>query len=606
MTRQYQRANYKGEPIEIEIDDERDELLTDFGKATLSDRYLHPGESFQDLFARVATYFADSNDHAQRLYYYISKHWFMPATPILSNGGTNNGFSISCFLNSVEDSLESISETFTENLWLGSGGGGIGTCFSDVRSVGEKVRSHGKSSGVIPYIKVLDSQTLAISQGSLRRASAAVYLDISHPEIIDFIELRKFSGGDPNRKAHNVHHGVMIPDAFMKAVEKGTEWNLISPKTKEVVSTHSAREIWIRLLTARLETGEPYIGFSDTIRKERPKVYKYLDLQVKQSNLCSEILLTTGRDHLNNIRTAVCCLSSLNIKHFTLWEKDRYFIPDIMRFLDNVLTDFINKAPSTMARAKYSAMRERSVGLGVMGFHSFLQQKAISFDSLMTRPLNKYIFRHIRKEADRASIALAKERGANPDCAEACIIERFSHKLAIAPTASISIIAGNTSPCVEPFIANVFTQKTLSGSFRVANQELKAVLKKLGRDTDETWSSISQNKGSVQHLPFLTQEQKEVFRTAVEIDNTLIITLAADRTPQIDQGQSINLFLAADIDKKQLHNLHFDAWKKGVKTLYYCRSMSLQRASNGKTIELSDPINPTKRENDGETCNACQ
>ena len=450
---------------QVRVDRTRDALLTDFGRATLTDRYLMPGEEFQDLFARVASYYGDDQGHAQRIYDYMSRLWFMPATPVLSNGGTARGLPISCFLNEATDSLEGIVGLWNENVWLASKGGGIGSYWGNLRSIGEKVGAVGKTSGVIPFIRVMDSLTLAISQGSLRRGSAAVYLPISHPEIEEFIELRRPTGGDPNRKALNLHHGIQISDAFMRAVEADEKWSLLSPKDKSVVRQVSARALWVRILTARIETGEPYLVFSDHVARAQPEHHKLAGLEVKTSNLCSEITLPTGRDHHGIERTAVCCLSSLNLEQWFEWENHPTFIEDVMRFLDNVLQDFIDRAPPGMEKARYSAMRERSVGLGVMGFHSFLQALNVPWESVVAKVWNKRIFKHIRGQADAASTVLAEERGACPDAEEYGSKERFSHKMSLAPTASISIIAGNSSPGIEPIAANVFLQKTLSGSF---------------------------------------------------------------------------------------------------------------------------------------------
>lgn len=573
----------------IKIDSSRDDNLTEFGKAVLKDRYLLNGESYQDLFARVSNYYADDDSHAQRLYDYMSNLWFMPATPILSNGGTNRGLPISCFLNETQDSLEGIVDLWNENVWLASRGGGIGSYWGNLRSIGEKVRGNGKTSGVIPFIAVQDRLTLAISQGSLRRGSSAIYLPIDHPEINEFIEIRKPTGGDPNRKALNVHHGVVVTDDFMKAVENDGIWELRSPKNKSVIEIVKARDIWIKLLIARIETGEPYLLFIDTVNNHLPKSHEKLGLNVKTSNLCSEITLATGLDHLGEERTAVCCLSSLNIEKFEEWHNDKIFIEDIYRFLDNVLEDFIKSAPNSMYRAKYSAMRERSVGLGVMGFHSFLQAKQIPIESVMAKVWNKKIFSYIKSEADRVSVVLAEEKGACPDAIDAGVMERFTNKIAIAPTASISTIAGSSSPGIEPFAANSFTQKTLTGSFNVRNKNLLAVLKKYGQDNDEVWSSITTHEGSVQHLDFLTQDEKDVFKTAYEIDQRWIIELASDRSDKICQAQSVNLFLPADINKRDLHQLHFQAWKKGVKSLYYCRSRSLQRSDKVSQEVVQNP-----------------
>lgn len=562
----------------VVINNDANNRLTDFGKAVLKDRYLLPGETYQDLFARVANYYGDDQDHAQRIYNYISNLWFMPATPVLSNGGAGRGLPISCFLNEVQDSLEGIVDVWNENVWLAARGGGIGTYWGNVRSIGEKVKGSGKTSGIIPFIKVQDSMTLAISQGSLRRGSAAMYLPIDHPEIEEFIDIRRPTGGDPNRKALNIHHGVSISNAFMHAVEQDLSWDLLSPKDRVVMSTVKARDLWIKLLTTRIETGEPYVLYIDHVNDKIPEHQKQLGLKVKMSNLCSEIVLPTGLDHLGNMRTAVCCLSSLNVEYYDEWHNVPEFITDIMRFLDNVLEDFINKAPDSMAKAKYSAMRERSVGLGVMGFHSFLQSKMIPIESVVAKVWNKKIFSHIHEAVNLASKELAIEKGPCPDAAECNIMERFSNKTAIAPTASISIICGNSSPGIEPYAANSFTQKTLSGSFTVRNKHLVKLLQEKGKNNEQTWSNISTNEGSVEQLDFLTQAEKDVFKTAPEIDQRWLIEFAADRSDFIDQAQSLNIFLPGNVSKKYLHHIHYSAWKQGVKSLYYCRSTSIQRA----------------------------
>jgi ribonucleoside-diphosphate reductase alpha chain len=563
---------------QVRIDRSRDALLTDFGKATLDDRYLLPGESYQDLFARVASAYGDDAAHAQRIYDYISRLWFMPATPVLSNGGTTRGLPISCFLNEASDSLDGIVGLWNENVWLAAKGGGIGSYWGNLRGIGEKVGRNGKTSGVIPFIRVMDSLTLAISQGSLRRGSAACYLPVNHPEIEEFLEMRRPTGGDPNRKALNLHQGVLIPDAFMRAVEADEEWALVSPKDGALRKKVSARSLWIRILTARIETGEPYIIYSDHVNNARPEHQKLAGLEVKTSNLCSEITLPTGIDQHGEQRTAVCCLSSLNLETWFEWKDEAQFIPDVMRFLDNVLQSFIDTAPDTMARARYSAMRERSVGLGVMGYHSFLQALNVPFESVVAKVWNMRMFKHIRAQADTASRLLAEERGPCPDAAEYGFMERFSNKMAIAPTASISIICGGASPGIEPIAANVYNHKTLSGSFIVRNPFLKKVLAKHGRDDDDTWTTVTVNKGSVQHLDFLTEQEKATFKTAFELDQRWVVEHAADRTPYICQSQSVNIFLPADVHKRDLHQIHMTAWKKGVKSLYYCRSLSIQRA----------------------------
>jgi ribonucleoside-diphosphate reductase alpha chain len=593
----------------VKTDDSRDALLTEFGKETLHDRYLLPGESYQDLFARVASAYADDAEHAQRVYDYISKLWFMPATPVLSNGGTGRGLPISCYLNSVDDSLNGIVNTWNENVWLAARGGGIGTYWGSVRGIGEPVGLNGKTSGIIPFVRVMDSLTLAISQGSLRRGSAACYLDISHPEIEEFLEIRKPSG-DFNRKALNLHHGVLISDAFMEAVKAGEEWTLRSPKDGSERGTVDARALFQKLVETRLATGEPYIIFIDQVNRSMPKHHRELGLKVSTSNLCSEITLPTGRDHLGNDRTAVCCLSSLNLETWDEWNKDKLFIEDVMRFLDNVLTDYIERAPEEMARAKYSAMRERSVGLGVMGFHSFLQARGLPFEGAMAKSWNLKIFKHISAQVNEASMMLAHERGPCPDAADMGVMERFSCKMAIAPTASISIITGGTSACIEPIPANIYTHKTLSGSFSIKNPYLEKLLIAKAKNSDAIWNSILEKGGSVQHLDFLTQEEKDTFKTSFEIDQRWLLELAGDRTPYIDQAQSLNLFIPADVDKWDLLMLHYRAWELGIKSLYYLRSKSVQRAGFAGGVEADNTPDLKQIElaatTDYDECLACQ
>jgi len=601
--------NEKG--ITIRIDRSKDSKLTDFGKATLVDRYLNEGESYQDLFARVASTYADDNLHGQRIYNYMSNLWFMPSTPVLSNAGTERGLPISCFLNEASDSLNGIVDLWSENVWLAAKGGGIGSYWGNLRSIGEQVGRVGKTSGIMPFIKVMDSLTLAISQGSLRRGSAACYLPIDHPEIEEFIEMRRPTGGDPNRRALNLHHGVLVTDAFMRAVELDEQWPLKSPYDGTVQSSMSARNLWIRLLTARVETGEPYIVFIDTVNRMIPQHHKLAGLTVKTSNLCSEITLPTGIDKSGRDRTAVCCLSSLNLETYDEWKDEKIMLEDIMKFLDNVLTDFITRAPESFSDATYAAMRERSVGLGVMGFHSFLQKNSIPIESVMAKVWNNKMFKQIDKEVNAASIKLAEERGPCPDAADYGIMERFSNKTAIAPTASISIICGGASPGIEPVAANSYTHKTLSGSFNVRNKYLKQILAKYEKDTDEVWSSITTNQGSISHLDFLSDLEKDVFKTAFEIDQRWLIDHSADRTPYVSQAQSLNVFLPADVHKKDLHQIHFQAWKKGLKSMYYCRSKSIQRAEViNQTVANAAKNQPAETTNgeaaNYEECLSCQ
>ncbi|RIA35439.1 ribonucleoside-diphosphate reductase alpha chain [Hephaestia caeni] len=595
-------------PYPVEVDHGRDALLTEFGKETLRDRYLLPGESFQDLFVRVASAYADDAAHAQRLYDYISNLWFMPATPVLSNGGTGRGLPISCYLNSVPDSLEGIVDTWNENVWLASRGGGIGTYWGNVRGIGEPVGLNGKTSGIIPFVRVMDSLTLAISQGSLRRGSAACYLDISHPEIEEFLEIRKPSG-DFNRKALNLHHGVLIPNAFMEAVRDGAEWELKSPKDGSTRGSVDARALFQKLVETRLATGEPYIVFADHVNDNMPKHHRDVGLKVSTSNLCSEITLPTGKDHLGNDRTAVCCLSSLNLETWDQWKDEKGFIEDVMRFLDNVLQDYIDRAEPGMARAAYSAARERSVGLGVMGFHSFLQARGLPFEGAMAKSWNLKIFKHINAQVNEASMMLAHERGPCPDAADQGVMERFSCKMAIAPTASISIICGGTSACIEPIPANIYTHKTLSGSWSIKNPYLEKLLIDKAKNSEAVWNTILERGGSVQHLDFLSQEEKDCYKTSFEIDQRWLLELAGDRAPFIDQAQSLNLFIPADVEKWDLLMLHFRAWELGIKSLYYLRSKSVQRAGFAGGVEADNTPDLAKFElesTDYDECLACQ
>ena len=565
----------------MKIDYSRDKLLTDFSIKTLQDRYMIAGESSpQEAFARAATAFADDDDHAQRLYDYSSNLWFMFATPVLSNGGTQRGLPISCFLNYVDDSREGITGHYTENAYLSSMGGGIGGSWSDVRAQGTKTSKGSESTGVIPFMKVVDAEMLAFSQGVTRRGSYASYLHMSHPEIEEFLDVRKPTGGDTNRKCINLHHGVVIPDKFMEVIHRATkeqdfndDWELIDPHSGEVKKVVSARTLWVKLLQNRMETGEPYLMFEDAVQSDLPDFQKKKGLRVNHSNLCSEITLATNEE-----RTAVCCLSSVNLEYFDEWSKVPAFIPDLVRFLDNVLTHFIEYAPNELERAKYSASRERSIGLGAMGFHAYLQKNSLPFEGMWASSKNHLMFSHIKEQAQKETHKLAAERGACPDD-DSCTV-RNAHLLAIAPNASSSIICGNTSPSIEPFRANAYTQKTKSGSYLQKNKFLEEVLETYGENTDTTWSSIISNKGSVQHLDFLSADEKEVFKTAVEINQAWVVEHASERQQYICQSQSVNLFFPPDVNKGDLHNIHMLAWAKNMKTLYYLRSEAISRADN--------------------------
>ena len=525
--------------MSIKIDYSKDEIIDEFAMATLKDRYMIPGEeSPQEAFARAAEAFADDEAHAQRLYDYVSNMWFMFATPVLSNGGTSRGLPISCFLNYVDDSREGITDHFTENAFLSSFGGGIGGTWSDVRSSGTKTSKGSESTGVVPFMKVVDAEMLAFSQGVTRRGSYASYLHITHPEIEEFLDVRKPTGGDTNRKCLNLHHGVILSDSFLEHIHMAGKvdnyddsWDLVDPHTLRVVKRVSARALWVKILQNRMETGEPYIMFEEAVQNDLPDFQKRKGLQVHHSNLCSEITLATDEE-----RTAVCCLSSVNLEYYDEWKDHPAFIPDLVRMLDNVLTSFIEKAPSQLEKAKFSAYRERSIGLGAMGFHAFLQKNNVPFESAMASQYNLEMFDFIKSNADMTTRELALERGACPDDDTASV--RNAHLLAIAPNASSSILCGNTSPSIEPFRANAYTQKTKTGSNLVKNKFLDDILmSKIGHTDvyEETWKSIIANRGSVQHLDILDDWEKDVFKTAVEINQASIIEPASQRQQFICQ-----------------------------------------------------------------------
>ena len=595
----------------VTVDLSKNEKITGHGHTTFKNQYLLKDENPQTLYARVAAWLGTNPEHAQRLYDYMSNHWFSPATPILSNAGTSRGATISCYLMEVQDSMESIADKWNEQIWLAAKGGGIGISWGKVRSRSEKVGAVGTTSGIVPFLKVCESITLAISQGSLRRGNAAMYLPVWHPEIEEYLEIRKPTGGDPERKTLHLHQGIVIDDEFMQAVEKDKEYGLKSPRTGEVLKSIKARELWIRILTTRLETGEPYLLFIDTVNKAVPEHHQALGLYPSSSNLCSEVVLPIGPDYNGQDRTAVCCLSSVNLEYWDEWKDNEQFIPDIMEFLDNVLMDYCDNAYPAMKHAVHAARNERSVGLGVMGFHSLLQQKNISWESAVAKGLNMKIFKHLRNQADIASYQLACKRGPCHDAIEYSrrtgkpYQERFSYKLAIAPTASISTLCGQASPGIEPSAANAFKMSVMAGNLNVKNKYLEKLLEKYGKNDSETWETIVQNKGSVSHLDFLTENEKLVFKTAIEIDQRWLIDFAADRAPYIDQAQSLNLFFSSDVHKADLHKVHMQAWKKGVKSLYYLRSEA-PKTVNAIPRDLSKVVVPPKPKLDDSECLACQ
>lgn len=589
--------------MDIQVDYSRDSLFTEIGYLTLKDRYMLPGEtSPQDALARAAKAFC-RGDYAlaQRIYDYASKHWFMFSTPILTNAGTERGLGVSCFLNMPADSRQGLSDHFDENIWLSSIGGGIGGCWSNVRSNGTSTSKGSKSTGIIPFIHVVDSQMLAFSQGVTRRGSYAAYLDISHPEIEDFIVMRKPSGGDPNRKCLNIHNGVVIPDSFMQIIERcihnpdeNDDWPLIDPHTKEVVSVVSARRLWEKILDVRVQTGEPYILFIDTINNDLHPVQKQLGYKISQSNLCTEITEYTSPE-----RTASCILSSVNALYFNEWVNHPTFIPDLITFLDNVNQHLIDADIPGIERAQTSAFMERSLGLGLMGFHSYLQKMNIPITSPMAKGMNIRIFKHIKTQARQRSVELAKERGPCGDAVGINPYVRNIHLLAIAPNASSSLICGQTSPSIEPYRANVFIQKTTSGSLLFKNPQLEKKLQEYGQDKPEVWKSILENEGSVSHLDFMSDWDKDVFKTALEIDQRYLVDLAGDRQEFICQAQSLNLFFHSNVDIAYLHHVHFRAWKNKVKSLYYLRSVAASRVDNITTKIALEEISNTE-------CLACE
>ena len=596
------KQNYIG----IDIDYSRDQLFDELGIKRLKESYMLDSEtSPQQRFAFVSKSFSSNDDHAQRLYEYASKHWLSYSTPILSFGRTKNGLPISCFLPYLHDSADGLVNTLSEVNWLSMLGGGIG--------IGVGIRAaDDKSTGVMPHLRIYDASSLAYRQGKTRRGSYATYLDISHPDIMMFLEMRKPTG-DPNMRALNLHHGVNITDDFMQIIENcmidpdaNDAWDLIDPHSNEVRETVSAKELWQKILETRMLTGEPYIHFIDTSNRHLPEWQKKLGLSIKQSNLCSEIVLPT-----NHERTAVCCLSSVNLEYFDDWKDDSLFLKDIAEMLDNVLEYFINNAPNTIQRAKFSATRERSIGIGALGFHAYLQKKMIPWESAQATGANKKIFKHIREKLDVANKELGLFRGSPLDALGTGL--RFSHLMAIAPNASSSIIMGNTSPSIEPYRANAYRQDTLSGSSLYKNKFLDKLIKsKCEEDAklnyEEIWSSIISNDGSVQHLAFLDEWEKDVFKTSMELDQRWIINHAADRQEYIDQAQSVNLFFRPNINIKYLHAAHFLAWKKGLKTLYYCRSEKIGKADKvAKKIEreIIEEID-IRQLTEGNECLACE
>jgi ribonucleoside-diphosphate reductase alpha chain len=597
----------KKEYLGIQIDLSKDKLFDKLGIQRLQESYMREDEtSPQERFAFVSTRFASNLEHAQRLYNYASDHWLSYSTPILSFGRSKKGMPISCFLNYIDDTAEGLVNNLSETNWLSMLGGGVGIGFG-IRSTDDK------SVGVMPHLKTYDASCLAYRQGRTRRGSYATYLDINHPDIVMFLEMRKPTG-DQNVRCLNLHHGVNISDRFMELIERCMSdptaddgWNLCDPHSGEIRETVSAKELWQKILELRMETGEPYIHYIDTSNKHLPEFQKKLGLKIHQSNLCSEIILPTDKD-----RTAVCCLSSVNLEYYDSWSKNTRFLKDIAEMLDNVLQYFIDNAPDQVSRAKYSASRERSIGIGALGYHAYLQKHMFAWESWQATSANVRMFKYIRTKLDEVNLELGQERGEAPDAKGTG--RRFSHVMAIAPNASSSIIMGNTSPSIEPYRANAYRQDTLSGSFLNKNRSLVGLIQskieagETKQTEDEIWSSIISNDGSCQQLKFLTEDEKNVFKTAMEIDQRWIIDHASKRQEYIDQGQSLNLFFRPDVNKKYLHLVHFLAWKSGLKTLYYCRSEKIGKADKVSRKIERDIIKETNMATliEDSTCLACE
>jgi ribonucleoside-diphosphate reductase alpha chain len=591
----------------IKVDYSRDSLFDELGKIRLKESYMKEEEtSPQERFAYVSSMFGSTPEHAQRLYEYSSKHWLSYSTPILSFGRSKRGLPISCFLNYIEDTAEGLVDNLSETNWLSMLGGGVGIGFG-IRSADDK------STGVMPHLKMYDASSLAYRQGRTRRGSYAAYLDISHPDIINFLEMRKPTG-DQNMRCLNMHHGINIPDKFMEIIERcmldhnaDDSWQLVDPASSEVRETVSAKELWQRILEMRMQTGEPYIHFIDESNRRLPQWLYEKGLRVHQSNLCSEIILPTNEE-----RTAVCCLSSLNLEYYEEWKGNELFLRDVAEMLDNVLQYFIDNAPEAIARAKFSAMRERSIGIGALGFHALLQRKSVPWESSLAVGLNKQIFAHVRGKLDVANKELGLERGEAPDAVGTG--NRFSHLMAIAPNASSSILMGNTSPSIEPYRANAYRQDTLSGSHLNKNRYLDVIIRMEADNHkegwyEETWSSIIANDGSVQHLDWMGDWDKDVFKTSMEIDQRWVVQHAADRQVYIDQAQSLNVFFRPDSHIKYIHAVHFMAWKEKLKTMYYCRSDKIAKADKvAKKIEreVIKEIDLTAMTGDESVCLACE
>ena len=582
----------------IKINRKRDKELSEQAYKLLKDYYCNDNEdSPQMAFARASVAYCDGDlALAQRIYDAVSKGHFMFASPVLSNapapGKKARALPISCFLTYVPDSLEGLIDHSAELRWLSVKGGGVGGHWSDVRAISDK------APGPMPFLHTVDADMTAYRQGKTRKGSYAAYMDVSHPDLIEFLNMR-IPTGDVNRKNLNLHHAINITDDFMRAVERNEMWDLKDPHEDTVRETMPARTLWQHILETRYRTGEPYLNFIDTANRALPHTMKAKGLKIHGSNLCNEIHLPTSED-----RTAVCCLSSLNLEKFDEW-KDGTLVADLIRFLDNVLQFFIDNAGDEISRARYSATQERSLGLGAMGWHSLLHQKRIAFDSLQARELNQHVFKLIKDEAVKETLRLGAEKGEAPDMRGTG--RRNAHLLAIAPNANSSIIV-STSPSIEPAKANAYTHRTRAGSHLVYNKYLEEELEKVGQNKESVWSGIITGGGSVQHLDFLSDNIKEVFKTAIELDQLVLVEQAADRQEYLCQGQSLNLFFSANANKKELHRSHFAAWKLGTKGLYYLRTESSQKAENVSLKVARDALQDfeTQTMESQDECVACE
>ena len=592
--------------------------LPEISRNMYKETYFLKNEDYNGWVDRMAAAYSSNDLQAERIKVYIKNYWFHPSTPVSSNGGTTRGLPISCYVGDVDDSKEGIFNSWTESGWLGSQAGGIGRYWGEVREMGAEVGEHGgKSSGVIPFMCVDGALTRAVSQGNIRRMSQADYLDVSHPEIVEFLDIRKPTG-DQNRRDQDLHHGVSIPDSFMKAVIAGEKWDLVSPKSGEVIKTVDAGSIWQQILEIRTTSGEPYLFFYDNVNRLAPAEYKLLNLDIHLSNLCTEIMLNTSGN-----KTNVCCLASMNLEYWDEFKDNlEQFVADCTDFLDNVLQDFIDRTEGKpgFENSRNAAIEERAIGLGVMGFHSYLQSKLVPFESGLAKSINKTMFKKIKEAADAHQKSLPKEQHC-PMSIKCGTSRRNIVTLAIAPTMSISSLCNLASSGIEPWISNAFSKKIKQGTFAVKNKFLEAQVEEAAskhaeEDTpssralwvDAQWDSIKKNSGSVLHLEWMSQDLKDVFKTAFEIDQRWVIEHAADRTPNIDQGQSTNLFIVGNSHVQEVSDLHMFAWKKGLKSLYYLRSTNPNKASSSTNERkvITSEVNNKGTDAFDEGCLGCQ